>query len=305
MVDLRQLETVVAVVDAGSFTGAADVLGVAQPTVSQAVRALEAELGVPLFDRLRSGAVPTAAGRALVDPARQALRDAATARQAVASVAGLVAGTLDLVCLPTLAVTPVAELIGRLRVDHDGVVVRLAQPESADDVLDRVRDARAEIGFTELTAAVLADDGLVAHELARQDFVALVPADGARRGPVGVDELARLPIITTPPGTSTRRQLDEALAEVGDRPDVVVETDHREAIVALVAAGAGVALVPAEVAGVEPPPGTTTRPLSPRVRRRVGAVHRPGPLAPAADALLRLAVPSWPSRRRRPRPRRG
>ncbi len=130
--DLRQLAIVVAVVDEGGFTSAADALEVSQPTVSQAVRALEVELGVELF--LRSGRTVrlTAAGEALLEPARQALRDAATARAAVAEVAGLTAGHLDLVCLPTLAVAPTAELIGRFRRAHPGVTVRLAEPDDPE-----------------------------------------------------------------------------------------------------------------------------------------------------------------------------
>ena len=87
--DLRQLSYVVAVADHGGFTRAAEAVHVTQPALSQAVRTLEAELGVELFHRTGRSVVLTAAGEALLGPARRALRDAETARAAVAEVAGL------------------------------------------------------------------------------------------------------------------------------------------------------------------------------------------------------------------------
>src|SRR5690349_4120895 len=125
--DLRQLRYVVAVVDEGGFTKAAAALHVAQPSLSQAVRALEAELGVELFHRAARHVTLTSAGEALLEPARQALRDAATAQAAVAQIAGLEGGHLDLVSLPTLAVHPAAALIGRFRRSHPQVSVRLVE----------------------------------------------------------------------------------------------------------------------------------------------------------------------------------
>ena len=94
--EFHQLTAVVAVAEAGTFTAAADALGLSQPSVSQAVRLLERELGTPLFDRDAAGARLTEAGRALLGPARQALHDRGLARAAVEEVAGLVAGTIEL-----------------------------------------------------------------------------------------------------------------------------------------------------------------------------------------------------------------
>ncbi|MCB1249668.1 MAG: LysR family transcriptional regulator, partial [Acidimicrobiales bacterium] len=232
--DLRQLSYVVAVVDEGGMTRAAAAIGVAQPTLSQAIRSLEAELGVELFHRVGRTVQLSAAGAALVAPARAALRDAATARAAVAAVAGLEAGHLDLVSLPTLAVHPLAELIGRFRAAHPAVTVRLHEPDDPAAVERQVREGAAELGCTELPVA----EDLVTVPLAEQEYVALVPSD--RRSTVGrspsvtMTDLARLPFITTPVGTSARRQLDERLAAAGVVATIAVETDHREAIAPLV-----------------------------------------------------------------------
>src|SRR4051812_50094563 len=99
--ELRQLEYVVAVVDHGTFTRAAAAVHVAQPSLSQGIRALEAELGVELFHRVGRRALLAPAGAAFVGPARQTLRDAAIARGAADAGRGLRAGRPDIAPLPT------------------------------------------------------------------------------------------------------------------------------------------------------------------------------------------------------------
>src|SRR6202048_1547688 len=113
--DVRQLLAVVMVVDKGGVTKAAEELHVAQPSLSQTIRTLERELGVELFHRVRRHLVLSAAGEALLGPARQVLRDMDTVYASVAQVKGLTAGRLDLVAEPTLASDPVAGLIGGVR----------------------------------------------------------------------------------------------------------------------------------------------------------------------------------------------
>src|SRR5215831_13770345 len=110
--ELHQLRYALAVVDHGTFTAAAAACFVAQPSLSHAVRALERELGAELFHRVGRRPTLTAAGEAFVPAAREVLRDLETLRAAVAAVSGLVAGHLDLVALPTLAVDPVTPLVG-------------------------------------------------------------------------------------------------------------------------------------------------------------------------------------------------
>lgn len=105
-VDARQLEYFLAVVDHGGFTRAADALHVTQPALSQAVRALERDLGARLFQRAGRGVVLAAAGEALVGPARQVMRALLEARTAVQEVVGLVAGQLNLVVQPARWTSP-------------------------------------------------------------------------------------------------------------------------------------------------------------------------------------------------------
>src|SRR3954451_3656084 len=170
--DLRKLRLFLGVVDGGGMTRAAEAEHVSQPSVSQAIRELEAELGTPLFHRVGRRVVLTPAGDALVEPARQVLRDVETGRAAVQAVSGLAAGRLDLVALPTLAVDPVAPLVGAFRVAHPGVDVALADPADAAAVVDLVASGESELG---ITAAPVLDTGLTSHLLGHQDLLAVLP----------------------------------------------------------------------------------------------------------------------------------
>ena len=108
--------------------------------------------------------------------------------------------------------------------------------------------------------------------------------------PVG--RLAAFPLITTPRGTSTRRLLNAALrlGEQGPDPEIGVVTEHREAIVPLVIAGAGAAVLPEPLARAAAQLGAVVLPLKPALSRDVLLVRRRGALSPAAAAFRDLAL---------------
>src|SRR3954469_8538052 len=170
--DLRRLRLFLAVVDGGGMTRAAEAEHASQPSVSQAVRELELELGALLFHRVGRGLVLTAAGEALVEPARQVLRDLETGKAAVEAVAGLAAGRLDLVALPTLAADPVAPLVGAFRVAPPGVDLALAAPADAPALVPLVASGECEVG---ITAEPVVDPALSSYALVRQDLLAVLP----------------------------------------------------------------------------------------------------------------------------------
>ena len=196
--DLRRLGYLLAVVDHGGFTNAAKAVFVSQPALSLGVKELEEELGVQLVYRLGRGVSLTPAGEALVGPARQALRDIETAKSAVASVAGLETGSLALGSLPTLAAEPLADLVGRFRTAHPGVVVELAAPEDTAALVALLREGRCEIGLVE---GVALPAELATHDLVTQRLVVVLPPGTARRrAHLLVEELERVPLIAAPSG---------------------------------------------------------------------------------------------------------
>jgi LysR family transcriptional regulator, carnitine catabolism transcriptional activator len=322
--DERKLRCFLAVVDEGTVTRAATRLHVAQPSLSQTLRALERELGVALFHRAGRGLRLSSAGQALIGPAREVLAAIDGARAAVGEVSELLRGTLHLAALATLAVDPLAELIGRYRRAHPGIVVRVHEPESTAGVSALVRDGTCELGLAPLP---LRDQNLRTVALGEQELLFVLPPgalatpeplatapstgvpsrsdgkparwDDVSGGsdvppsrsdePLAPEALRAIPLVVSPPGTSTRTLLEQALQAVGVTPRIAVETAAREAIVPLVLAGAGAALLPAPLAREAERRGAVARTARPRIVRRIGIVQRDDAPSPAARALLALA----------------
>ncbi len=314
--DEKRLRYFLAVVEEQGVTRAASRLHVSQPSLSQTLRALEGELGVELFHRVGRGLRLSAAGQALIGPAREVLSAIDVARGAVSEVGEVLAGTLQIAALATLAVDPLAELIGRFRSEYPGVVVRVQEPNSTAGVGAMVRVGVCELGFARLP---LPRGNLCAHELGRQELLFVLPpntplpgsaplaadrqkhvppagklgdvplaAGNLRDIPLAAGTLRDIPLVVSPPGTSTRMLLEQALEAVGVTPRIAVEMDAREAIVPLVLAGAGAALLPAPLAREAGRRGAVVRAARPRIVRRIGLVHREGQLSPAARAFVAL-----------------
>jgi len=289
--DLRQAEYVVAVVDNGTFTAASTACHVSQPALSQAISALERELGTPLFHRIGRQVTLTPAGTAFVEPARRMLRDAEIARQVVVEAANLQTGRLDLVALPTLVAEPLVALVGEFVKSHCSIFVRINEPEGSDEVAEQVRSGQSELGLGDHAPN---DPLLESDIIGRQALHAILPPGTSipSSGRIRVARLAGFPLITTPKGTSTRRLLGDALREADpeEDPSIGVVTEHREAIVPLVMAGAGAAVLPEPLAKAAAKLGAVVAPVSPAIERDVVLVRRKGPLTPAARVFRDLAL---------------
>jgi LysR family carnitine catabolism transcriptional activator len=283
--DVRRLAIFLEVVDQGGFTRAADVLDLSQPSVSQAVRELENDLGTPLFHRFARSVALTPAGEALVPSARQVRRDMENGRLAVEEVAGLARGRLDLACLPTLAVAPLAPLVGAFRAAYPDVAIVLSDPQDTAALVEFVRTGRSEVGLVE---RVVADD-LVSVALGPQDFLVVLRPGTKVANPYRLRLLATMPLVAAPLGSSTRGLLDDALRAVGATAHVVVEAAQREALLPLIASGAGGGLLPRPLAELARALGCVVVEPHPAVSRSVAVVHRPAHLTPAAASFVELA----------------
>lgn len=283
--DTRRLAIFLAVVEDGGFTPAADALGIAQPSVSQAVRELEDDLGTSLFHRLGRSVQLTPAGELLVLAARQVRRDLENGRQSVEELAGMRRGRLDLACLPTLAAAPLAPLVGAFRTAYPNVSIVLADPEDTAELLEFVRAGRSEVGVVEHVAV----HDLETVALGPQEFLVVLPPGSPAPSPYRLRLLARMPLVAAPVGSSTRAMLDEALRSVDVAGEVVVEAAQREALLPLIASGAGAGLLPRPMAELARALDCVVVKPSPAVSRSVALVHRPGPLTPAAGRFVDLA----------------
>jgi DNA-binding transcriptional LysR family regulator len=269
--DSRKLAHFVAVADHGGFTAAAKAVFVSQPALSLAVKDLEVEVGASLFTRIGHRVSLTAAGSALLGPARQVLRDLETGRAAVAAVTGLLAGSLSLASLPTLAADPTAQMVGEFRRHHPGVRVDLAAPEDSEDLFTLVESGSCELGVTD---ALDVPGSLASISLGIQELVFILPpgSEGAGGDPL----------------------LDRHIRDLGREPPLAVVSAQREAILPLVVAGAGAALVPEAMAFIAEQLGAVVaRPNPPAVRDLV-LVHPLGPLSPAASRFIELNMSTPP-----------
>ena len=289
--DARQLEYFLAVADHGSFNRAAASLYLAQPSLSQAIRNLERELDVLLFHRIGRRIELTEAGRAMIEPARQVLRDLDTVRATAESVQGLRTGRLEIASMPSPAVQPLSTMIGAYLRSYPAMRVDVRAAATAPAVIEAVRTGAAEIGLAGTAAELLSADVEV-HDVARQRFVVLAPPDGelSPGRAVQLAELAGLTAIVAPPGTRARELVDEA-RERGVPLRIGVEAAHREAVLPLVRQGAGVAVVTEAWADLARGAGVLVLDLEPPQYLHISLLSRRAPLTPGARAFLDCVLP--------------
>ena len=240
--DLDKLRIFVAVARAGSFTRAADLLDLRQPTVSQQIQALERDLRTPLFDRLPRSVRPTAAGETLLAYAERLLTLAEEAQAATREAAGLAARTLRLGAGNTLATYILPDLLARLRWEHPEIIVQITVGNT-DQLLDAVLDTRAELA---LVGSPVADDRLAIHPFMQDQLVAIVPPDSRWAGETGVAlaALAGETLLVREQGSALQAAVADLLRERGVMPERTITLGNLEAIKRSVEAGLGVAVVP-------------------------------------------------------------
>ncbi|MCD2152532.1 LysR family transcriptional regulator [Rhodococcus cerastii] len=281
--DIRSAQYLVAVVDHGSVTAAADVLRISQPSLSQAVRNLERALGATLFERTTRGLAPTTVGLAITDSARALLADVARAEAAVATVTALRAGELAIAVQSDLAIDPVAEVAGRLHLTAPGIRFSTNAVPNAQDVRALVRAGTCELGFLETHPGTDVSDGLREIAVSTQETVLSIPVRLATDHPDPVPRavVAHLPMVVEASTFRRGRSIDGDL----ELTNVVVEVPDRLAVREMVGQGVGAALLPRSIAEQDSP-ASEVRSLLPPITRQTILVYRDGPLSPAGSAYI-------------------
>jgi DNA-binding transcriptional LysR family regulator len=290
VIEARHLRVLRAVAATGSFSAAGRELGCTQPAVSQQMKALEASVGTPLLIRSGREMRLTQAGEALVRHAAGIIAGLTAAEEEVAAIAGLRAGRVRLVSFPSGSSTLVPTALAALRAAHPGTRVSLEEAEPPQSVeMLREGDCDIALAFRYEGAAGGGDewDDLVARPLLRDRLVALVPERHrlARAGSVAIGELARESWIAGCP--RCRGQLVEVCEGAGFTPRIDFATDDYPAVVGLVGAGLGVAVLPQLAIESVRPRGARTVTLEPAVRREIVALTLPDlAQVPAVAATL-------------------
>jgi DNA-binding transcriptional LysR family regulator len=232
------------VADAGGFRRAAEQLYRSQSAVSAQIRDLEAELGVALFHRTTRRVNLTAEGERLLTRTRKALAELDAGIRELGDDVALRHGRIVIGTTPTISSTRLPPIIAAIRARHPGIAVNIRE-DFARGTLDRVR--RDEVDFALCPATEGADGQDFAFEpLMRDEFRAVLPPGDALSGRAEVrfDEIADRPILAFPRATALRRQLDALFNGRGRVLNPAFQASHHVTLLAMVAAGLGVTVLP-------------------------------------------------------------
>jgi LysR family transcriptional regulator, low CO2-responsive transcriptional regulator len=238
----RQVEIFLAVARAKNFTRAAEALHLSQSTLSQHVRELEDELGVPLFDRLGRTVTMTEVGRLFEEHAARIATTLASARRMIEEVKGLERGSLVIGASTTPGIYVLPSVVAAFRRRYPGIDVSLRIANSRV-IEERIRADEADLGV--VGGHVLrVDERCVAAGLL-DELVLIVPPGHpwAKRREVAPRELAQIPLLMREHGSATRQVTERALRHADVTYTTAMELDHIEAIKQAVMAGLGGAFV--------------------------------------------------------------
>jgi DNA-binding transcriptional LysR family regulator len=236
---LQQLEYFLAATEHRSFSAAAQALHMAQPSLSDQIRRLEAELGSPLFVRARRGLTLTEAGRLLLPQAERTLAAAREAADSVREVRELAAGTASFGTFGNAPYYLLSDLVQDFRSRYPNVRVRLIGQNSSE-VADAVRDGELEAALVVLP---IDDRGLDIEPAIHDELLYLSSAPERVREPMTIERLAEAPLILYDArfgwADPTRRQLADRAQRAGVTLEPQIEVEYVEAALDLAARGLG------------------------------------------------------------------
>jgi DNA-binding transcriptional LysR family regulator len=279
----QQLEWFSAIADLQHMSRAAAQLGVSQPALSRALSRLEAELGVPLFDRIGRSIRLTHYGRLFQGRVARALREIDDGRTELADLVDQDRGTVALGFLRTLGINYIPQLLRRFRALHPRVRFSFIQSNSIA-LEGRLRDGDTDLIFNSMP---LDDPRFEWAAVADQDLVLLVPPTHrlARRRDVSLHDCADESFVSFKADHALRRTTDALCSKAGITPTISFESDDSSSVPGLVAAGFGVAIVSPECGAS---PGVVAlRIAEPAARRTIGIAWVTDRYLPASARLFR------------------
>ncbi len=291
MLDVRRLRVLHAVSAYGSVTAAAAALGYSAPAVSQQLAALEREVGMRLTERAGRGVELTPAAHILVGHTDALLARLDVAEADLAALRDQIAGRVALAAFPSAAASLVpaawaalADSAPQVRLD----LTEMEPEESLPAMLRNETDVAVAHEYDLLPRPL--DPLFERRELLDDPVVLAIPADSALSqaglGPVPLATLAGQPFLAPRQGTSCAEMIQRACARAGFVPRVVARASDFQVLLSLVAAGAGVTLVPGLAARWLPPRVRLVPPADPVTRRVFTVSRRGGDRKPAVRVVL-------------------
>jgi LysR family transcriptional regulator, cyn operon transcriptional activator len=226
--EIRHLRYFLAVAEAGSFSRAADRLGISQPSVSQQMRDLEAGLRVSLFQRRGKRILLTSTGLIFQEHARALLRELENFLQEVSSEPGRLRGTLHLGVVPVLNVPLVPELIGMFAADHPGINL-IVEEVSSTEIETALEEGRMDVGLGFLTRH---SPNLRYERLCTDEFALIVSESHpwSKRHVIPLSELHQQRLLQLPDSFVMRRMIDDVFRNHQIRPRTIAEINAIETL---------------------------------------------------------------------------
>lgn len=242
--DLKQLEYFVRVAELGSFTRAAQVLGVAQPALSRQVRMLEVELRQNLLVRNGRGATPTQAGQLLLEHGRGILHQVERAREELGRVRSGLSGRVALGLPPSVARVLAVPLTRAFRQQFPDAQLSISEGLSTA-MQENLHSGRLDIAVLYNPGPL---PGIECRALLQEDLLLVQPRPPGLQEdppppPISLAEVATLPLVIPSRSNAIRMHVEAEMAAAGCKPRIALEIDGVSAILDLVADGAGCAIL--------------------------------------------------------------
>jgi DNA-binding transcriptional LysR family regulator len=289
MMNVTQLRAFVSVVEYGSFSEAARVMGLSQPAVTMQIQGLESDLGVTLLERHYRRIEMTEAGRALLPYARTVLGEMEAAREEIERLSDQVGGHLRLAASTTPGQYVLPRLLGSFLRSHSDASVSLRVHDTAE-VVRLVESGEVHMG---MTGAEVPGTRVEFEQMGSDRLMLVCPPDShlLQREDLDLADIAEEPFIVREVGSGTRMVFEDTLRAGGIDPEelrVVIELGTSEAIVSAVEGGMGVGVVSSWMADKALKLGTIAQVPVPDfpVERPFFSVAPRGQLSRSAEALL-------------------
>ena len=284
--EFHQLRYFVAVADEGSFSRAAAKVRVAQPSLSQQIRKLEAEIGQPLFDRLPRSVVLTEAGRCLLEYARQILASIGDARRCVDELKGKIAGDLAVGAIPTIAPYVLPELVVTFQNHYPDVTLHIVE-DVTEGITRRIEAGELDVA---LASTCQRSPTLRVELLGREPLLALVPERHplAKQTVVSFDDLKSQRFLLLHEMHCLSQQVHHLLESRRLLPEIALAGSQLSTIANMVAAEIGVSIVPKMMVNHQATPGCVSLPFAaPVPERELNVLYNPLRFQSKAAAAFR------------------
>jgi DNA-binding transcriptional LysR family regulator len=304
--EIRHLLALVAVVETGTFSEAAEQLGYTQSAVSQQVGTLERIVGTPLFER-PGGRRPvrlTTAGERLLTHARAVLARVSSAAADLRALASGEQGELRVGTLPSVGTKVLPRLLGAFRAEWPGIEIVLRESRDCAELIRAVETGDVDVTFIDI--GPYETGPLEVHPLLDDPMVFVAPADAPEAGlpVVSIADIAHLPMIGTR-NVACRQIIDDAFRQAPISPTYVFRSDDNPTIQGLIGSGLAYAVLPLLTVD-ENDPTVAVIPFRPEPSpRRLGIAWHPDrrppltllPFVEAAAEICRHLGEQWAASR--------